>query len=51
MKTKIFLLSVCLGNSDAKPSKVFTPRPLSVVSELLAAGNRLHHVTISAAKL
>ncbi len=51
MKTKLFLLSVCLGSAAAQPAKMFTAQPFSVISELLAAGNTLHHVTISAAKL
>jgi len=50
MNTKVFLLSVCLGSAAAQPAKMYTARPFAVISELLAAGNSLHHVTISTAK-
>jgi len=50
MNTKVFLLSVCLGSAAAQPAKMYTARPFAVISELLAAGNSLYHVTISTAK-
>lgn len=49
MKTKVFLLSVCLGTAAA-PAKMFTAQPFHVISELISAGETLSHVTISTAK-
>lgn len=50
MKTKVFLLSVCLGTAAAAPAQMITDQPLKIVSQLIAAGEKVYHVTISAAK-
>lgn len=46
MNTKLFLLSVCLGTANAAPAEMYTAQPLQIVSQLLAAGNSVYHVTI-----
>lgn len=50
MNAKVFLLSVCLGSAAAVPAEMYTDQPLQIVSQLLAAGNSVYHVTISTAK-
>ena len=51
MDARIFLLSVCLGTAAAAPAEIYTAQPFNVISELIAAGEIISHVTISTAKL
>ena len=50
MKTKVFLLSVCLGSAAAQPAQIYTDQPFSVVNSILSAGQTVYHVSISTAK-
>ena len=51
MKTKLFLLTVCLGSATAQPAKMFTAQPVNVISALINAGAAVYHVTIKPANL
>ena len=51
MKTKLFLLTVCLGSATAQPAKMFTAQPVNVISALINAGAAVYHVTITPAKI
>ena len=46
MKTKLFLLSVCLGSANAAPAEIYTDQPAQMICNFIANGCNVSNVSI-----